>query len=115
MAMKSSYYARNDPAVTKKKFLLLCQVALGQVDVIDHEPRDSLPDGPRPGFNSLQGAGQNYPDPTRDVTLPTGATMPLGLPVKASKYDWGLLQYNEMIVFNEDQVCQRYIVQYSDA
>ena len=54
------------------------------------------------------------PDPRRNLTLPTGAIMPLGPLVQRTPppNQYWHLNYNEYIVFDPNRVALRYLVQF---
>jgi len=117
--VKSASYCYNYHGDRKTKFMLVCEVALGRARV---ETNAVYVDKPEQGFNSVIGQGQTQPSPDFDVTLPSGARMPLGLPTKArdlkdkskwcSRYRCFNMQDSEFIVYSESQVCLRYIIQF---
>ncbi|XP_041468095.1 poly [ADP-ribose] polymerase tankyrase-like isoform X1 [Lytechinus variegatus] len=101
MFTKSSAYADSYGADFKSRFLFVDEVALGNMQTEDAELKK--------GFNSLKSLGHEEPNPNGDLLLPTGAVLPLGNPARVGKsYGWG---HNEFVVYKENQVCLRYLVQ----
>ncbi|GAB1609603.1 poly [ADP-ribose] polymerase tankyrase-like isoform X2 [Argonauta hians] len=92
------------------KFALLCEVALGKMKTRNSTSVQSTDTD----YNSVVGVGTSVPDSAFDVTLPYGATLPLGPLINnpTAKHRWGM-SYNEYIVSDPAQVCQRYLVQFS--
>lgn len=108
---KNYCYDRNVGAYSM--FSLLCEVALGKMKTTKNVG-DSL-NASDVEYNSVVGVGREIPDSAFDVTLPYGATLPLGpLISNPTAKSRSFLQHNEYIVYDPAQVCQRYLVQFSD-
>uniref|UniRef100_UPI001939B58C poly [ADP-ribose] polymerase tankyrase-like n=1 Tax=Styela clava TaxID=7725 RepID=UPI001939B58C len=95
----------------EKKYLLLCQVALGHVKEI----RDDMPRGEMEVANSVMAVGKNIPKPGHELILPEGGAIPLGEQIKNPDMTGVSNAYNEYVVYSQEQVCLRYLVRYSDA
>uniref|UniRef100_A0A1I8IJ16 Poly [ADP-ribose] polymerase n=1 Tax=Macrostomum lignano TaxID=282301 RepID=A0A1I8IJ16_9PLAT len=98
MVTKSANYCattRSEP----RAIMLLSEVSLG-----------NMYERTRAEF-STKGVGATMPDPTQTVLDSwTGAEIPLGKPKPAGQAGLSLL-YNEYIVYDVSQVCQRYLFQ----
>ena len=99
---------------SKRVYMLLCEVALGTVKELrtSYETLDSLP----AGFDSVKAIGRQEPDQSNNIYMPNGAIMPLGEMVDTpymigESYYSRNSNYNQYVVYNESQVCIRYIVQ----
>jgi hypothetical protein len=99
-----------------RNYMLLCEVALGKQKELrsSSEYCESLPSG----FDSVKALGRQEPDPSNNVSLPNGCIIPLGQLVN-SQYkpdEYYQVHYrsneNQYVVYNEAQVCIRYILQY---
>ncbi|XP_029642629.1 poly [ADP-ribose] polymerase tankyrase isoform X2 [Octopus sinensis] len=105
---KAKGYCSENVGESNSMFALLCEVALGKMKTNNTKGESSDTD-----YNSVVGVGMSVPDSAFDVTLPYGATLPLGPlinnPTAKSRY----VAYNEYIVYDPAQVCQRYLVQFS--
>jgi poly [ADP-ribose] polymerase len=96
-------------------YMLLCEVALGKVKELrnSYETVDSLPNG----YDSVKVLGRKEPDPANNVTLPSGCVIPLGKEIDSLLkpgehiYSRGS-NYSQYVIYNESQVCIRYIIQY---
>ena len=72
-------------------------------------------DEAKPGYHSTLGVGQNQPDPAQHLVSADGVVIPTG-PIVATVDDGmrggggGDLDKNEFIVYNEAQVCLRYMI-----
>ncbi|XP_033624396.1 poly [ADP-ribose] polymerase tankyrase-like [Asterias rubens] len=104
LAYCDEYFAKSD-----RKFMFLCEVALGKMAVNPSEP-DKVVDQ---GFHSTLGKGYYRYKTTQDLHLPTGASIPLGDLGHANRYHRYSYQsdYNEFVVYKENQVCLRYLIQ----
>ena len=96
--------------------MLLCEVAMGKIKELrsSFETMESLP----AGFDSVKALGKKEPDPYNNVNMPNGCLIPLGekqtCKLKPGEYiHMRNIENNQYIVYNESQVCIRYIVQYS--
>ena len=117
-ATSSSYGAngKRHPGGLTHNYMLLCEVAMGKVKELrsSYETVDALP----VGFDSVKALGRKEPDPNNSVNLPNGCILPLGekLPGKLRPGEYEHMRHvetNQYVVYNESQVCIRYIVQYS--
>lgn len=118
--MSSSYasgiHAKTESGEVERKYMLLCEVALGKVKELQtqFEAVDSLPKG----FDSVKAVGNEEPNPAGNISMPNGAIIPLGAPINTSRQNggrrWQSFANNQYIVYNESQVVIRYIVQYYD-
>lgn len=104
---KEKSYTRN--------YILLCEVALGRVKELrtSYEVLDKLP----VEFDSVKSMGRMEPDPNNKVVLPNGCVIPLGDMVQCEIKSGENLysrssNENQYVVYNEGQVCIRYILQY---
>jgi ankyrin repeat protein/predicted DNA-binding WGR domain protein len=90
------------------RILLLCEVALGKsLELTAPQNITNLTDGNL----SVKGVGINTPNPKKDVYIPNGMILPLGeLTQRDNTSKLLSLQYDEYIVYNEDQVKIRYMV-----
>ncbi|PAA60827.1 hypothetical protein BOX15_Mlig033515g2, partial [Macrostomum lignano] len=107
MVTKSANYCattRSEP----RAIMLLSEVSLGNMyERTRAEFVTKLP----AGYQSTKGVGATMPDPTQTVLDSwTGAEIPLGKPKPAGQAGLSLL-YNEYIVYDVSQVCQRYLFQ----
>lgn len=85
--------------------VLLCEVALGtSKECTAKEAFTSLP----PGFHSVKGIGQTYPDPMQSAFTPECVEIPFGTPTVDLSVDSSLL-YNEYIVYDVAQVKVKYL------
>eukprot|EP01028_Stygiella_incarcerata_P008013 TRINITY_DN3378_c0_g1_i1.p1 TRINITY_DN3378_c0_g1~~TRINITY_DN3378_c0_g1_i1.p1 ORF type:complete len:949 (+),score=225.77 TRINITY_DN3378_c0_g1_i1:107-2953(+) len=98
-------------------FLLLCEVALGEIhDVYEATYFDDAPEG----FSSVHGVGKRTPDPSKTLTLHNGVQVPLGTLCHRTVADEGVgeaegrndfhLEYDEFIVYNPKLVQLRWLV-----
>jgi ankyrin repeat protein/predicted DNA-binding WGR domain protein len=90
------------------RILLLCEVALGKSwELTVPQTVTSLPEG----HLSVKGVGISTPNPKKDVYIPNGMILPLGeLTQRDNTSKLISLQYDEYVVYNEDQVKVRYMV-----
>lgn len=110
---KAKNYCYHSNVGTNSMFALLCEVALGKMKTTK-VGGDSL-NASDVEYNSVVGVGREIPDSAFDVTLPYGATLPLGpLISNPTAKSRSFLEHNEYIVYDPAQVCQRYLVQFSD-
>lgn len=105
LCKRAGYFFASHPL--ERAVLLLAEVALGKVCLFEqpHTLR-KLP----AGCSSAMGCGAFAPDPKRDVTLPDGATLPMGPGVRRATKDGSRLQFNEYVVYQLSQVKMRYLV-----
>ncbi|XP_006818908.1 poly [ADP-ribose] polymerase tankyrase-like [Saccoglossus kowalevskii] len=94
------------------KFMLLTEVALGKVkEYTDCCYMESA----AKGSNSTKGLGEYGPDSKHNLLTPSGVIIPQGEKVMnkhPQKDECFNLTFNEYIVYNEDQVCLRYLVMF---
>ena len=102
---QGSYASRN--------YMLLCEVALGEVKELrsTYESVETLPEG----FDSVKALGREEPSPEGDVFMPNGSLIPIGdiVETKNKHGCFGGSQYTQYVVYDEAQVCIRYIVQFN--
>jgi len=104
MISKSANYCH---AYNTEGFLVLCEVALGEV----HErkkAKESICKPPK-GKHSVKGIGSIFPDPKQMVTTEDEVRIPCGKPVNSEEKGLELI-YNEYIVYDESQVRMKYLV-----
>ncbi|XP_006365384.1 poly [ADP-ribose] polymerase 2-like isoform X4 [Solanum tuberosum] len=106
MFSKSANYCYASSAA-KNGVLLLCEVALGEMNELlsANYDADKLPSGKL----STKGVGATAPDPKASQRLEDGVIVPLGNPKNQRKQ--GSLLYNEFIVYNVEQIRMRYVIQ----
>ncbi|XP_049361825.1 LOW QUALITY PROTEIN: poly [ADP-ribose] polymerase 2 [Solanum verrucosum] len=106
MFSKSANYCYSSSAA-KNGVLLLCEVALGEMNELlsANYDADKLPSGKL----STKGVGATAPDPKASQILEDGVIVPLGNPKNQRKQ--GSLLYNEFIVYNVEQIRMRYVIQ----
>ena len=97
-------------------FILLFEVVLGSVyDNYDHLNKD----GKIPSkFQSFKAFGNKTPDSSKSVFFTNGVEVPVGKLIDAKKaktQSYLNLDYNEYIVYNENQARLRYILQLSSS
>ncbi|KAL9247153.1 hypothetical protein vseg_020616 [Gypsophila vaccaria] len=107
MFSKSANYCYSSSS-TPSGVLLLCEVALGEMEELKNAKYDA--DQLPPGKLSTKGVGGTAPDLSKSKVLDDGVVVPLGKPVQARHGSGGLL-YNEYIVYNVDQIRMRYVLQ----
>jgi len=61
-------------------------------------------------YGSVKGLGGTHPNPKNVHTLPNGVKVPMGKMVNNKGVKQSSLLYNEYIVYNEDQIKIRYLV-----
>ncbi|XP_078675989.1 poly [ADP-ribose] polymerase tankyrase-like isoform X2 [Branchiostoma floridae x Branchiostoma belcheri] len=114
---KSKSYCYNFGSSSKTKFMLLCEVALGNSKGLNNP---MYMEAPLEGFHSTKGLGRREPLPTGNITVQQGVTIPLGEIVDAPPtdesqgYRWQYLYHHEYIVYDPAQVRLRYLVQFED-
>jgi ankyrin repeat protein/predicted DNA-binding WGR domain protein len=98
----------------ERKYMFLCEVALGNIKELRtvHDTIEVLPDG----FDSVKLFGKREPDSIGDVTLPYGAVLQLGerIACKLKPGEYRSVNDHQYVVYNEAQVCIRYIIQYNE-
>ncbi|EJD75827.1 WGR domain-containing protein [Loa loa] len=93
-------------AVNTEGFILLCEVALGEMQEEINAKSITKPDK---GKHSVKGLGQTIPDPNEHFVTEDGVTIPMGKPIDTKRQDLSLL-YNEYIVYDVAQVEIKYLV-----
>uniref|UniRef100_A0A158Q7G0 Poly [ADP-ribose] polymerase n=1 Tax=Elaeophora elaphi TaxID=1147741 RepID=A0A158Q7G0_9BILA len=93
-------------AFNTEGFILLCEVALGEMQEEVTAKSITKPDK---GKHSVKGLGQTIPDPNEYFVTEDGVTIPMGKLVDTKRQDVTLL-YNEYIVYDIAQVKIRYLV-----
>ncbi|CAH1644173.1 unnamed protein product [Spodoptera littoralis] len=88
-------------------FMLLCEVALGNMHIVQDSDKTPLP----PGMHSRFGEGGTMPNPAENRVLDDGTIVPLGKPIPNRPCSRRRLLYNEFIVYNEAQVKVKYLLQ----
>ncbi|XP_038072455.1 poly [ADP-ribose] polymerase tankyrase-like isoform X2 [Patiria miniata] len=100
---KSIAYCRRWEQNQPSHFMLLCEVALGKMAkgrISDEEKRHS---------NSTYAPGGTRTNGKREVCLPSGASLPLGM-LHSNHMYCHLSDYSEYVAYTEEQVCLRYLV-----
>lgn len=108
MLCKSLNYCKTKDA-SGYSYLVLCEVALGKMKEYTAQNHDPLPQG----YNSVKGIGKTRPDPKEAYTRKDGVVIPLGHPVDTnhlSPLGGYHLNYNEYMVYDENQVNIQYLV-----
>lgn len=101
---KSAQYMRVDPAVGTG-IMLLCEVALGNCyELYNAKYITALPTG----HHSTYGVGKHTPHKSGYITKSDGLILPAGKLVARQNFT-GALNYDEFIVYNEDQVRIKYL------
>ncbi|CAG9535656.1 unnamed protein product [Cercopithifilaria johnstoni] len=103
LVSKSANYCHT---VNTEGFILLCEVALGEMQ---EEVNAKSIAKPNKGKHSVKGLGQMIPDPNEYFVTEDGVTIPMGKPVDTKRQDLTLL-YNEYIVYDVAQVEIKYLV-----
>jgi len=93
---------------SEKKYMLLCQVALGHVK----EMRESTLKEPDVVANSVMAVGKYIPTPGKELILPEGGAISLGEKIKNPNMTGVTNTYNEYVVYSPEQVCLRYLVRF---
>lgn len=110
--LSSSYSNGIQDCKKTRKYMLLCEVALGNVKELHNcEIVDTLPDR----YDSVKALGRFGPNPNGNISLPNGVMCPLGelTEMKGSKFGpWRSLSNNQYVIYDESQVVIRYIIQY---
>ncbi|TKR96943.1 hypothetical protein L596_010887 [Steinernema carpocapsae] len=104
MVSKSANYCH---ALEKEGLLLLCDVALGDMQEEVHAKNITKL---RKGKHSCKGLGLTYPNPKQVTYNEEGVMIPYGKPVSPATKDPLDLLYNEYIVYDESQVTIKYLV-----
>ena len=106
MCSKSANYCFTS-ATNDTGLLLLCEVALGEMNELVHSDYYAG-DCVTQGKHSPKGCGTTTPDPSTYVTLPNGCVVPIGKGVSDDSLQSSLL-YNEYIVYDTAQIKMKYI------
>ena len=61
-------------------------------------------------YQSVKGIGRSEPNPKSNITLENGCVVPTGKLIESKEGKNSSLLYNEYIVYNVDQIKQRYLV-----
>lgn len=104
MVSKSANYCFTDNR-NSTGLLMLCEVALGNAKELT--AKENITDLP-PGFHSVKGVGQTYPDPMQSAFTTDGVEIPFGKPLVDLSVSSTLL-YNEYIVYDVAQVKVKYL------
>ncbi|GMT12517.1 hypothetical protein PFISCL1PPCAC_3814, partial [Pristionchus fissidentatus] len=104
MISKSANYCHPDLS-SNDAFLLLCDVALGQ---IQEEPNATSVNPLRNGNTAVKGIGYQFPDPSDSLYHDDGFVVPYGRSTRGLEKIY--LEYNEFIVYDVSQVRIRYLV-----
>jgi ankyrin repeat protein/predicted DNA-binding WGR domain protein len=106
---KSLNYAYSYYDQGKYKFLLLCEIVLGKVQACYNHTQNVL----KSGYHSIMACANLVPDPNKSVYLTSGVEIPLGNYIQAKKPNKDYFSYgeNEYVVFKEEQVRIRYLLQ----
>ncbi|CAG8831578.1 13268_t:CDS:1 [Gigaspora margarita] len=106
-ASKSANYC-NANYGDKIGFMLLCEVACGDMLELIHGDYDAGENVRKKRKHCTKGLGQIIPDPKGAVYLENGTMIPCGkgMPADTSKS----LYYNEYIVYDVDQIFQKYLL-----
>ncbi|XP_066280586.1 poly [ADP-ribose] polymerase tankyrase-like isoform X1 [Branchiostoma lanceolatum] len=112
---KSESYCYDFGSERRTKFMLLCEVALGNhQDLYDATYMEKPPEG----FHSTKGVGRKEPHPAGNVTVQQGVTIPLGetvdTPPPSEERRYWYLPNNEYIVYDPAQVRLRYLIQFKE-
>uniref|UniRef100_A0A915PHG3 Poly [ADP-ribose] polymerase n=1 Tax=Setaria digitata TaxID=48799 RepID=A0A915PHG3_9BILA len=100
MVSKSANYCY---ALNTEGFILLCEVALGEMQEEVDAKSITKPDK---GKHRL---GQTIPDPNENFVTAEGITIPMGKPIDTKRRDLTLL-YNEYVVYDVAQIEIKYLV-----
>jgi poly [ADP-ribose] polymerase len=101
----------------ERKYMLLCEVTLGNIfEIKNYQVIENAPDG----YDSVKAFGNYEPNEQYTIQLPNGAKLPLGNLIESKlnesnlnkKFNQIYDQFNQYIVYDESQVCVRYIVQF---
>ncbi|VDM39984.1 unnamed protein product [Toxocara canis] len=103
MVSKSANYCY---ALNKEGLLLLCDVALGEMQEETHAKCITKL---RKGKHSCKGIGKTVPDPAGAYITEEGVTIPMGKPIDTQRTDLSLL-YNEYIVYDVAQIEIKYLL-----
>uniref|UniRef100_A0A6F9DBH5 Poly [ADP-ribose] polymerase n=1 Tax=Phallusia mammillata TaxID=59560 RepID=A0A6F9DBH5_9ASCI len=95
----------------EKKYLILCQVALGHVKEI----RDNVKGPDAEVANSVMAVGKYIPNPEKQLILPEGGAISLGEKTKNTDMTGVTNTYNEYVVYSPEQVCLRYLVRFEQS
>lgn len=61
-------------------------------------------------FSSVKGIGSSHPNPKKMFTMPGGIKVPIGEMIPNKEVQHTSLLYNEYIVYKEEQIKIRYLV-----
>ncbi|ESO08808.1 hypothetical protein HELRODRAFT_190616 [Helobdella robusta] len=119
MFTKSADYCYNYAShASNVKFMLICEVDLGKVKVIHSTYSNKYPPV---SHDSVLGIGETAPNPVYDVTMSSGAVMPVGDLINI-KEKWknpdgdfsfhNIVNRNEYIVYDANRVALKYLIQF---
>jgi predicted DNA-binding WGR domain protein len=107
----------SDKVEYERKYMLLCEVSLGKVYEITN-PRENVENTPE-GYDSVKAVGKYEPNEQYTIQLPNGSKLPLGNVIESKLNDSNLQKnirsydkFNQYVVYDDAQVCIRYIVQF---
>ena len=105
---KSANYCRTNRQ-NSTGVMLLCEVALGEMEEMKQANYHSNSVRSKAGKMSVKGLGSNAPDEKGAKEIKTGVKVPCGK-VVAKPVDGGHLLYNEYIVYDTAQIKMRYAI-----
>jgi len=96
---------------TSPGFLLLCEVALGNIyEILEFKHMEKAPEG----YHSVKALGSQTPDFSQTIYLQNGAMIPVGNTIEAPKLKdnkYYPVLNSEYIVYDSSQIRMRYLVQ----
>jgi poly [ADP-ribose] polymerase len=107
VSKSANYCSGFDGSKIQQGILLLSEVSLGNSRELYSS--SFVTDIPNNQHHSTKGVGTMYPDPDSTITIDGNVRVPLGK-LKSSQ-NRKSLYYNEFIVYREDQVKLRYLIQ----
>ena len=110
ISTKSAGYCHASVNTSNRGFLLLSEVALGNVLEMPKNDRYAGTTCKAAGKDSVKGLGKTGPNPEGQCELPDGCIVPSGKPCNTGVKDSELL-YNEFIVYQKTQMKMRYLLQ----
>lgn len=98
-----------------KKYMLLCEVALGKMKEFTSGNTTEIQGIPNKVHQSVKGVGMTGPDFAKSVYLANGCLVPAGrrmnYPRAKDQMSWNYLQHNEYVVYDETQVRIKYVLE----
>lgn len=91
--------------------MLVCEVALGKMSTPSSATFTNA--GPPSGFDSVRVIGSKGPNMNNKLYLDDDSEIPIGEIIENSGKRTYVVAYNEYVVFNQDQVRIRYLIQWS--